>query len=193
MTENKLLVLDKDGTLSVPVGGATFVDENDPYGQRILEGVIDVLDRHREAGWTIAIASNQGGIAAGHRSRDSVIKDMSYIMNMTGIDYSMFAPSYETDGVGLGVQLYIEDRCLIEDPIKSRDGRLFRKPEPGMLLHIKENLRPTGEEEMGWDPIMWDKCYMVGDREEDMIAARKAGFTFVWANAWRANKLEGQY
>lgn len=55
----KLLVLDKDGTLVRPKSGNTFVQH--PEDQEMIEGVAEAIARYIADGWTIAIASNQGG------------------------------------------------------------------------------------------------------------------------------------
>jgi D-glycero-D-manno-heptose 1,7-bisphosphate phosphatase len=55
----KLLVLDKDGTLVHPKSGNTFVQH--PEDQELIEGVAEAIARYVADGWTIAIASNQGG------------------------------------------------------------------------------------------------------------------------------------
>lgn len=55
----KLLICDKDGTLVRPASGATFVQH--PQDQALIEGVAETIDRYHREGWSIVIASNQGG------------------------------------------------------------------------------------------------------------------------------------
>lgn len=55
----KLLILDKDGTLVRPKSGNTFVQH--PEDQEMIEGVAEAIARYIADGWTLAIASNQGG------------------------------------------------------------------------------------------------------------------------------------
>lgn len=57
----KLLLLDKDGTLIKPASGAKFVQH--PEDQELLPNVAEVIARYAAEGWTMAIASNQGGCA----------------------------------------------------------------------------------------------------------------------------------
>jgi D-glycero-D-manno-heptose 1,7-bisphosphate phosphatase len=57
----KLVVFDKDGTLTEPISGQTFVQS--PQDQRLRPGVSEKLDQMRSEGWMMAIASNQGGCA----------------------------------------------------------------------------------------------------------------------------------
>lgn len=57
----KLIVFDKDGTLVKPKSGGTFVQH--PHDQELLPGVAQKLKQLWADGWTMAIASNQGGCA----------------------------------------------------------------------------------------------------------------------------------
>jgi histidinol phosphatase-like enzyme len=55
----KLLVLDKDGTLTRTKSGHIFVQH--PEDQVLIDGVADAIAAYAADGWTMAIASNQGG------------------------------------------------------------------------------------------------------------------------------------
>lgn len=55
----KLLILDKDGTLTKPASGGTFPQH--PTDQVLLPGVAEAVAHYAQDGWTICIASNQGG------------------------------------------------------------------------------------------------------------------------------------
>lgn len=57
----KLIVFDKDGTLTEPISGQTFVRH--PQDQKLRPGVAEKLQQLREECWLMAIASNQGGCA----------------------------------------------------------------------------------------------------------------------------------
>ena len=57
----KLIVFDKDGTLTEPISGNTFVQY--PEDQRLRPGVARKLAQLRSEGAMMAIASNQGGCA----------------------------------------------------------------------------------------------------------------------------------
>lgn len=58
---------------------------------------------------------------------------------------------------------------------------LFRKPDGGMLTHLKNCFSTTWTE---------NKFLMTGDRPEDLGAAQAAGFDFMWAEDWRNNELD---
>jgi histidinol phosphatase-like enzyme len=57
----KLIIFDKDGTLTEPISGGTFVQH--PQDQRLRPGVAGKLEQLRSDGVMLAIASNQGGCA----------------------------------------------------------------------------------------------------------------------------------
>jgi histidinol phosphatase-like enzyme len=57
----KLLILDKDGTLTRPKSGPTWVQH--PEDQELIPGVAETLQRYRDDGWGMAIVTNQGGCA----------------------------------------------------------------------------------------------------------------------------------
>ena len=87
----KLAIFDKDGTLIAPKIGAKFVDH--PEDQILLPGVADGIQSLAADGWAIAIASNQGGVAAGHKSLGCAIDEMFFAMRLTGIEFAMAAHS----------------------------------------------------------------------------------------------------
>jgi histidinol phosphatase-like enzyme len=59
MSETKLIIFDKDGTIVEPISGGTFVQH--PSDQRLRPGVAEKLEQLRGDRVMMAIASNQGG------------------------------------------------------------------------------------------------------------------------------------
>lgn len=126
----KLLVLGKDGTLTRTKSGHTFVQH--PEDQVLIDGVADAIAAYAADGWTMAIASNQGGVAAGFKTLEQAIAEMKYAMNLTGINTAYFCPD---DGTTLQI---VEKHC---DGIGW--GKLFapfRKPSAGMLQVAESRL-----------------------------------------------------
>lgn len=76
----KLLICDKDGTLVNPASEAKFVDS--PWDQKPIIGVKGKLENYALSGWDIAIASNQGGVAANHKSLESCILEMRFCLEL---------------------------------------------------------------------------------------------------------------
>jgi D-glycero-D-manno-heptose 1,7-bisphosphate phosphatase len=184
-----LVILDKDGTLVEPASGAEFVQS--PTDQRLLLGVKERISELKELGATIVIASNQGGVAAGHKSLADAIAEMRYCLELLPeIETGFFAHTYEGDyfyavGTGiednhchLGIGDYLASAPALEDYSESelfalKSTGFFRKPQPGMLLFAMKDWADR-------DAIM------VGDRPEDRDAAAAAGIPFVDAEAWRS-------
>lgn len=167
----KLLILDKDGTLVRPASGEKFVQH--PHDQELIPGVSEAIARYAADGWTMAIASNQGGVAAGYKTLDDAIAEMEYLGQLfrsigqkephivfcpvfDGSEcYSMLRNWFDKDH---GWSLLHSSRFT---PGFSFPGK-YRKPNAGMLNALM-SLHPSAE------------YLMVGDRPEDKQAAANAG------------------
>lgn len=162
----KLLLLDLDGTIREPKSGAKFI--NDPLDQKPIDKAFDMCSYYQEKGWLLIGVSNQGGVAAGHKSLESAIAESQETLRLfPQLLFIYFCPDYE------GLKCYKVSR---EDTVpifqQSSEFGSFRKPGAGMLnLNIRYYL-PT-------------KAMMVGDRPEDEQAARNARILFTWAEDWR--------
>lgn len=146
-------------------------------------------DRHIADGWKACIISNQGGIAAGHKSLESTIAEMRFCLELfPQISEAYFCPDFEgMDCWRVWGDCSEEHRIKYENEIvlipqgghdameieSYRDGpspsKNFRKPGPGMLRLAIEN-HPASE------------VLYVGDRPEDEQAAAAAGIPFAWAS-----------
>lgn len=173
----KLLLLDKDGTLVQPASGQKFV--NEPWDQEPIPGVKDALQFAVADGWFPVIVSNQGGVAAGHKTLENAIDEMRFCLALfPEIKEAFFCPDYEGDICwrvwGKGEKHQIQYTRLSWDVIGLDIGSQFRKPNPGMLK-LAASLHGA------------DKALMIGDRPEDEGAARNAEIRFVWDSVWRQN------
>ncbi len=173
----KLLLLDKDGTLIQPLGGKKFTSE--PWDQEPLAGVKGALQFAVADGWFPVVVSNQGGVAAGHKTLNNAIDEMRFCLGLfPEIKEAFFCPDYEGDICcrvwGKGEEHRIEYTPLSWDVIGLEIRGQFRKPSPGMLK-LAASLHSA------------DKALMVGDRPEDEGAALGAEIKFVWASVWRDN------
>ena len=65
----KILFLDLDGTVRKTKSGATFI--NDPYDQELISGVEQAIARYKD--WKIIGITNQGGVAAKHKTLENCI------------------------------------------------------------------------------------------------------------------------
>lgn len=137
----KLIILDRDGVIN---------EDSDDYIKRPEEwipiaGSLDAIARLNHAGYAVAIASNQSGIARGYFSMESLAAmsvKMSDMLAQYGgrIDAMVFCPHGPKDGCD----------C--------------RKPKPGMLIEIGNRFRTS----LG-------NVLFVGDNINDIKAAQAAG------------------
>lgn len=178
----KLAVLDKDGTLVLPKSGNTFVQS--PTDQILMVGVVEGCQRLVEAGYVLAIASNQGGVGAGFKTLDEAATEMRYCLHLLkgfniDIKVAMFCPDLEGNRC-IAVWIDREENEIVDnnDPVFSELIGTFRKPRAGMLKAVA---------------IDCVDAWMIGEsvsaalagRDEDRLAAEAAGFGFLDADAWR--------
>lgn len=176
----KLLILDKDGTLIKSRSGNEFVQS--PDDQELLPGVVEAIAQYAADGWKMAIASNQGGVAAGHKTIDSAVDEMRYCLSLLHpyVKVGCLCPDFE------GIECFeVWQHALftpIDRGVEYRDYYgTFRKPNPGMLMYlISQFNRLPGDGSM--------EVLYVGDRPEDEQAAINAGVSFMWAHEWRGDR-----
>jgi len=136
----KLIVLDRDGVINRDVDGPVI----SPMLWEPIDGSLDAIARLNHAGYQVAVATNQSGIARGmmtvHDLHD-VHKKMHEQVTQAGgsIDTVVFCPHSESD----------ECDC--------------RKPAPGMLYTLSERLH-----------VDLTKVSVVGDSLRDIQAAMAA-------------------
>ncbi|MCT7971089.1 polynucleotide kinase [Laspinema olomoucense] len=177
---NKLLLLDKDGTLISPKSGEKFVQS--PWDQSPLPGVKEAISEARKNGWDIAVCSNQGGIDAGYKSLENCFQEMRFLLELfPEISECYFCPA----NYGFtGKECWrCWGKCLDDERIKynqfaselswSQYGKVdYRKPGGGMLI-LAQSINNA------------DKVYFVGDRPEDEQAAANSYIPFLSADDWR--------
>lgn len=172
----KLLLLDCDGTIREPVSNSKFIQH--PHDQRLIkEAEKTIIDYHGK-GWAIYGITNQGGVAAGHKSLDDAIKEQFYTLKlipaMSGI---YFCPDFKGDKVYFTCEFFAAGYKRSNFPHPNVPSELlyssFRKPGSGMLMLAIDFLEEYPSE-----------ILMVGDRHEDHQAAEAANINFLWAEDW---------
>lgn len=154
----KGVLLDRDGTLidfhRDPELGAV-VSAFHPDQIRLLPGVVEGLRALRDAGYVLAVATNQPGAAKGQIPRAAIERTNRALVDRLG---------------DLGIVIAAVATCLHHpeggpggDPDLVR-ACACRKPRPGLLLDLCRDLR--------LDPAA---SWMIGDTSADMEAARAAG------------------
>ena len=167
MDKFKALLLDLDGTIRQSTSGK-FIE--DPSDQEPIEGAIKAMEIYHQEGWTMVGITNQGGVAAGHKSLKSAIEEQLKTLEIfPQLSCIYFCPDFK------GQECFRVKKCscvqideLYPDLIEQ-----FRKPNPGMIFAA---LRAFAEKPTD--------ILMVGDREEDKLAAKNAGINFLDAHIW---------
>jgi D-glycero-D-manno-heptose 1,7-bisphosphate phosphatase len=137
----KLLILDRDGVINQD--SDAFVKNTDEF--IFLPGSIDALARLYKAGWILAIATNQSGLARGLLSQedlDAMHSKLLHALHAAGGDLHHIA------------------WC----PHGPNDGCDCRKPKPGLLQQISWVLN-----------LDLHEAIMVGDSLRDLQAGKAAG------------------
>jgi D-glycero-D-manno-heptose 1,7-bisphosphate phosphatase len=152
------VVLDRDGTLIDVVRdeetGVISVAFH-PDQLRFLPGVLAGLSKLAAAGFALAIATNQPGAAKGQISRGAIERTNQALLEKlwrSGIPIESFSVCLHHPQGGPNGDPSLVESCEC------------RKPKPGMLLGIVE--------ELGLDP---SQSYMIGDSRADVDAAHAAG------------------
>lgn len=117
--------------------------------------------------------TNQGGIAAGHKTLENCIEEQQFTLKLfPKIQSILFCPDFE------GKKCY---RCYIKKVFDVSNKYplivvgYYRKPALGMINHILISNEADPHE-----------CLMVGDQQEDKDCAEAAGIQFLWAETWRS-------
>jgi D-glycero-D-manno-heptose 1,7-bisphosphate phosphatase len=160
-----LLLIDLDGTIREPrIGTQYFLY---PQDQQIIEGA-DVALSHYGEDWQIVGITNQGGVAAGHKSIQRCIEEQQYTLKLfPQLQEIYFCPDFE------GRKCFRVTQHNAHNHSQTRWFRQYRKPQPGMLnlAMVRHNQLP-------------EDCLYIGDRPEDEIAAQRANVAFEWAQDW---------
>ncbi|MFT3764490.1 MAG: HAD-IIIA family hydrolase [Minicystis sp.] len=152
------IILDRDGTLidfhrDAELGAV--VSAFHPSQLRLLPGVIEGLRMLHEAGFVLAMATNQPGAAKGQIPEAAIHRTNRALVDLLadrGIPIAAVATCLHHPEGGPGGDPALAQPCAC------------RKPLPGMLLDLARDLR--------LDPAA---SWMIGDGAVDVEAARRAG------------------
>lgn len=150
----RLIGFDVDGTLVETKSGAAFRKSADDW--QWLPGRLEKLQALQEQDISIAIATNQGGVAFGSFSFADIQAELLRMLQDVPLEYeSLFM-------------------CVLHPKASLpayRQESNRRKPGPGMLIEAMET----------FNELPGDTLY-VGDRPEDEQAAQNAGIAFMYAH-----------
>ena len=154
-----LIIFDLDQTLVRPVPGVKVPNRIDQ--QEMIPGVVERCAELRAEGHRLAMASNQGGVALGIADFHETLDRVEDAAKKIGTGGYWIASLYHEKGTIR--QPHNPDEGYCNDPF-------WRKPMPGMLLHLMLETRTTAPDTL-----------FVGDQESDRQAAINAGVRFEWA------------
>ena len=151
----KLIILDRDGVIN---------HDSDHYIKSVQEwqpiaGSIEAIALLKQAGYYVAIATNQSGIARGYYNLDTLQAMHTKMQALlapysSAIDYIAFCPHAPDDG------------CAC------------RKPKAGMLLEIAQHFKAD-----------LSQVTLVGDTLSDQGAAQAAGTQFVLVKTGKGQRV----
>jgi D-glycero-D-manno-heptose 1,7-bisphosphate phosphatase len=154
----RLALLDRDGTLIDVVRDeetGTVTTAFHPSQIRLLDGVVEGLRVLVDAGYRLAIATNQPGPAKGHFSRAAVESTNAALvaqLGRLGIPIARVAACMHHPDGGAGGDPSLVGPCAC------------RKPKPGLLIELMQALA-----------VSPDRTWMIGDSMADVEAGRAAG------------------
>ncbi len=167
----KIIFFDLDGTLRQTKSGKIFI--NEPEDQQPIEGTQKALAYYQEKGFLLIGITNQGGVAAGHKSMESAIEEQRITLQLfPELSEIFFCPNWGESCY----QLSRGNQLLEFSAPLSGDGTAIscRKPGHGMRLTAARSIADLSD------------CWMIGDRPEDEACALAAGIKFIWASVMHA-------
>jgi D-glycero-D-manno-heptose 1,7-bisphosphate phosphatase len=139
---------DRDGVLNEDLG---YVHR--PEDLRWIPGAQKAIRRVNDLGWWVFVVTNQSGVARGLFDREAVWR---------------FHTAMQADlaKVGAKVDLFYDCPFHAEavEPRWRHPDHPDRKPNPGMILRA-----------LAEHPVDRDRSLLVGDKDTDLEAARRAG------------------
>jgi len=195
----KILLVDKDGTITKPIDGRFT---NTPDNQEPIGGAYEFLERFSLMGYSIAVVSNQGGVGAGHKSLEDATAEMRRMLDLFPmVDIACFCPDkpipkwlrwipivqwfrsqchvVSRTGGDYPLDFHLFDEDFILAGGKSRHA-VFRKPGALMLwCAVHDQVRHSSR------LADVENLVMVGDRPEDYLASHHYPFecSFISASA----------
>lgn len=137
----KLIVLDRDGVINED--SDAYIKHPDEWHP--VAGSLEAIARLKQAGWTVAVATNQSGVRRGYYSRETLHAMHQKFVNLLAeqdaqVDWINYSP-------------YVAD-----------DNAPCRKPSTGMLQAIESRFG-----------VSLAGCPMVGDTLADVKVAKAKG------------------
>lgn len=170
MTTYKLIIFDLDGTLADRDSDVMYPD------------AVKWMNQHKDDHW-FAIATNQGGVGLRHWMETEGFGNPEEFPTQDAVEnrlFNLLQRGHLERGVVLSAYVcyaYQSKKSGLWSPVPADaddPGRWLpenRKPAPGMLIVAMQDQEVAPGETL-----------MVGDSEEDRLAAEAAGCAFQWAD-----------
>jgi D-glycero-D-manno-heptose 1,7-bisphosphate phosphatase len=142
------LFLDRDGVLNEDLG---YVSRWEDF--RFIPGAARAVRAANEAGWLVIVVTNQSGIGRGYYTE----------ADMVALHEKMAAALAE-EGARIDAIYHCPHHPEAKVEAYRHPDPPLRKPNPGMLLQAMEDF-----------PVDVARSLMVGDKDADVEAARRAG------------------
>ena len=147
VSEGGAVLLDRDGVISQQTTSV-----NEPDDLRLIDGAAAAIARLNRAGWPVAIITNQGGIAMGYLTEETLRKiheKLKQLLAKAGahVDAIYYCPHMENTKL-----------------LAYRSDCPCRKPGTGMLEQARDRLG-----------IDLSRSVVVGDATTDILAGIRAG------------------
>ena len=152
----KLIILDRDGVINQD--SDAYIKSQDEWIP--IPGSLEAIAKLNRAGYTVAVATNQSGLARGYfdlKALSAMHRKMEVLLSEHGAQVD----------------------AVFYCPHGPKDGCQCRKPEPGMLHEIGERFHANLK-----------KVYFIGDTISDMKAATSAGVKPVLVRTGKGEKTE---
>ena len=159
ITVKRALLLDLDGTVRNPASGADFAKNSEDY--KLVDGIEEKIYQYRDAGYIIAGITNQGGVAAGHKTKDDVMSEFRFLLSLFKEKDSFDTIRACPDMEGGKVKQYSY-------------RSLLRKPDMGMLAKLEIDYKED------YDIIIdWNNSLFVGNSSDDEGCAKNARIEYM--------------
>lgn len=157
----RVIFLDRDGTLNVDHG---YVNEQEMW--EWIPGSINACKQLQDGGYTLAVVTNQSGIAHGMYTEEDMHELHRYMTE-----------ELEKNGVHLAMIAYCPHA-------RSQTDCECRKPNIGMAKQIEAKI---GE-------IDYENSWTIGDKEADLLFGKNAGTktALIRSKYWEEGKLAQQ-
>lgn len=168
---NKIFFFDLDGTLRRTKSGATFI--NNPEDQEPIPNAEESVSYYASKDYLCLGITNQGGVAAGHKSLEDTIKEQQITLSLfPGLSSIFFCPN---SGESCWQVSRKKDPVEFKAP-EDKDGiQIFcRKPGYGMIL-VAAAVHNVPDSDLQY-------CWLSGDRPEDQECAAAAKINFMPAD-----------